>query len=133
MHRRRGFTILELLIIMAIIGIIAAIAIPSFLRARETHDQNILFGEQFLSLTLPPTPQQRVILQPLVTERLHRACGNRLAELGPAVTDPPTTDPREIQRRLLMLSGVPPEQRASALPDCGEIKPLADKYGFLTW
>ena len=41
MKEKKGFTLVEVMIVAAIIGLILAIAIPNFVKARETAQQNV--------------------------------------------------------------------------------------------
>jgi prepilin-type N-terminal cleavage/methylation domain-containing protein len=43
-NNKSGFTLVEIMIVVAIIGLLAAIAVPNFVRARETAQKNAIIN-----------------------------------------------------------------------------------------
>ena len=54
---KQGFTLVEIMIVVAIIGLLASIAIPSFMKARTQSQQNACINNlrpvSYTHLTLP--------------------------------------------------------------------------------
>jgi prepilin-type N-terminal cleavage/methylation domain-containing protein len=140
MRRLNGFSIVEMLIVVAIIAIIAAIAVPSFMRA-NVHRHTEPFKQQFgldlapyAKLGAPPDQwldaDQRRIIRPMVDARLAELCADPLVKVPPVLLLAPATDAFSVAERLQALQ----RERANVVPSperCRTAKDTAAMFGFL--
>ncbi len=72
--KKRGFTLLEIMIIVSIIGLLAAISIPNFIKARSISERNVCINNlrqvsaaiQQYALEMKKSPSSAVNLDDLV-------------------------------------------------------------------
>lgn len=122
-QKAKGFTYIDLLVTAAIIGVIAAIAIPSLLAAKREYDRKFLFGGEFRNLSTPLTPAQIEVLRPFVQTRIAALC----LEPGALTPLPPgTLDKTLVQGQLDRVA----ERERGPSQDCIRIRAIAKKEGF---
>ena len=92
-NRKSGFTLVEIMIVVAIIGLLAAIAIPNFVKARTTSQQNACIN----NLRLIDSSKQQWALE----QRQQSTCTPGGADLQPYLgrssTAPTSTAPTALR------------------------------------
>jgi prepilin-type N-terminal cleavage/methylation domain-containing protein len=75
--KKAGFTLVEIMIVVAIIGLLAAIAIPNFVRARTTSQQNACINNL--------RQMDGAVQQYALENKLSSGTGYALADLQPYI------------------------------------------------
>src|SRR5690348_12103496 len=122
MQKQKGFTLLELVIVVAIVGLIVSIAVPSLMRAHASSEFESFFGVRMSAF---PSKEQLSILQPLVTRRLQELETANTAQEVALLALPPVTTAGEAEVRLKRLEDI--QNRAEYL---ARARYAAKYYGF---
>ena len=77
--KNQGFTLVEIMIVVAIIGLLAAIAIPNFVKARTTSQQNACIN----NLRLVDSSKQQWALEQKQANQRHPRRNGHTAVSGP--------------------------------------------------
>jgi len=77
---RSGFTLVEIMIVVAIIGLLAAIAIPNFVRARKTAQMNVCINNLRIIDTAVQELQLERPADPLDVDHIRPYLGRQLPD-----------------------------------------------------
>ena len=105
MKRQKGFTIIDLLIALATLGILTAIAIPALVAARNEADLKVCYGME----VVPRTAEEKDAARPYMKQRLaeHQAAFDAIVvEREALISSPPASTGLEVKERIQKLRDI---------------------------
>lgn len=105
MKKQKGFAIIEFLIVVAILGIMASIAIPSAIRNRDAYHLKTYYSMEVAPVTVEEKNAVRSYMQRRLSE--HQAAFDVIAEARTKLNDlPPAKTGPEAQERIEKLRAI---------------------------